>query len=157
MPPAKFWNRKTSSTPAHSPAAEREPTRRRHDRQRRLNVARDRNAHRLKRRQAAARLELSSLGYCLTSNHAHLRARADNRKRRSGRLYATSRFRAPKQSARVSISDNEDHFLLRLNYFLRSDPAPRFLASSGMAIASVHLWEIPSKQWLPPCGDTSRE
>ena len=44
-----------------------------------FKFARDRNAYRLKLREAAEQFEVSLLDYCLTRNHVHLLARADTR------------------------------------------------------------------------------
>jgi len=47
-------------------------THRCHDRQFLLKFARDRNAYRMKLREALCRFEVSLLDHCLTSNHVHL-------------------------------------------------------------------------------------
>ena len=54
-------------------------THRCHDRRFLFNFARDRNAYRLKLREAAEHFKVSLLDYCLTRNHVHLLACADTR------------------------------------------------------------------------------
>lgn len=53
-------------------------THRCHDRQFLLKFVRDRNAYRMKLRQAAAQFGLSLMDYCVTCNHVHLLASADD-------------------------------------------------------------------------------
>jgi putative transposase len=59
-------------------------THRCHNRQFLLKFARDRDAYRMKLRQAVAQFELSLLDHCLTSNHVHLLACAEDPEQISG-------------------------------------------------------------------------
>ena len=53
-------------------------THRCHDRRFLLKFARDRNAYRMQLRKAVAQFELSLLHHCLTRNHVHLIACAED-------------------------------------------------------------------------------